>query len=125
LCDEFPPPNIALPINAVLLTVPEDSELVAVAAPVPCLNPFGGRSQGGFGGGFWLTSSCFIFAASATEDVTCEFPLPELFPTPDDFTRFVCATRSRNLLSNLVLFRKINVELKKFKEGGFLLINKS
>lgn len=60
----------------------------------PGLNPLGGRSHGGLlVGTDCITSSSILgFGGAATGTV----------PTvPFDFTRFVCATRSRNRLSNL------------------------
>ena len=85
-----PPCNNALPIRAVRFTaVPDERELAADAAPVPCLNPLGARSQGGLAGAVWFMSSCLILEDSATDAVVEDGPLLVLFPTPDDLTRFV------------------------------------
>ncbi len=111
---EFPDSS-ALPIKAVLFTVPEERELAAVAAPVPCLNPFGGRSQGGLCGSLWFVSSCLILETSATEAVVCVLPPPPLLllPTPDDLTRLVWATRSKNRRSNLLFYHQM---VREFEE---------
>jgi len=87
---------------------PDDSCEAAVAAPVPCLNPFGGRSQGGVLPVAFSRSSTFILAVAAAETFN-EFWLLLLLLlalvapllTPDDLTLFVDATRSRNRRSNL------------------------
>lgn len=99
---------------------PEESCAAAVAAPVPCLNPFGGRNHGGVLPSAVSRSSILIFAAAlaaATFDAVELLLFDELLLTPDDLTLLVVATLSRNLLSNLCnskMYKKWNGSAERY-----------
>mmetsp|Transcript_26255 Transcript_26255/g.73293 ORF Transcript_26255/g.73293 Transcript_26255/m.73293 type:complete len:303 (-) Transcript_26255:237-1145(-) len=85
-----------------LLLLPPPVRLeAAMAAPLPCLYPIGGCSHGGFG--CWPMASIMasrpltmgLDGGAATTLVGAPPP-----PTPEDLTRLVCATRSKNLRSS-------------------------
>jgi len=77
------------------------------------LNPLGGRSHGGLwvGTDCMASSSTFGFGGGATGTA----------PTaPFDFTRLVCATRSKNRLSSLYVLNIINHFLcKRYNKKGY------
>ena len=98
--------NSALPAAAARLFGPRPaSAAAAMAAPVPCLYESGGFSHGGLGGEASASSLAAAFSAAAAAIAPAALALPP-GPPPDDLTRFVWATRSKNRRSNLYTLRE-------------------